>query len=90
MAKYLPIYGIVAAVAVIGAVLFGATASTVIIAVLLLACPAMMFMMMGMGGHGHGSGNTGPAQHGVDEPRAAGSDSVTSDGHRPHDRPVEL
>ncbi len=53
-------YGVAVVAGVVAAISLGAPASTVLLALVLLACPVMMMFMMGGrggmgGGHGHGS-----------------------------------
>lgn len=52
--QYLPWYAIALTAAIIGAVALGVPMSTLLLALVVLACPLMMMFMMG-GGHGHGS-----------------------------------
>ena len=66
--RHLLIYGIVAAMLVIGVAAFGASPSTLFAAGFLVLCPLMMiFMMAGMhgGGLGHGEHDSGgsPNEH---------------------------
>ncbi|MDH6194274.1 hypothetical protein M2272_000895 [Mycobacterium frederiksbergense] len=58
-------YALALAVVIVGAFAVGVPASTVVLALVVLACPVMMMFMMG--GHGgrsnHGSGSDGDPQH---------------------------
>ncbi len=52
-------YGVALVFVAIGAVILGAPSSTVLLSLVLLACPAMMMFMMA-GGHRHGGSDTDP------------------------------
>lgn len=52
-------YGAALVVVAIGAIALGAPSSTVLLSLVLLACPAMMMFMMA-GGHRHGGSDTDP------------------------------
>ncbi len=58
MPKYLLGYIAIAAAAIVAAITFGASATTVLIALAVLVCPAMMVFMMGSGHGGHGATTT--------------------------------
>ena len=55
-------YGAALIAAVLVALTLGAPASTVLLALVLLACPVMMMFMMSTG-HGHGTGHDGGDTH---------------------------
>ncbi|GAA2788437.1 MULTISPECIES: hypothetical protein [Mycolicibacterium] len=60
MPKYFWGYLAIVAAAVVAAIAFGASATTVLIGLAVLVCPAMMFFMMGsMGSMGSGHGGHG-------------------------------
>lgn len=61
--QYMPWYAAALAVAVIGAVAFGAPLSTVLLLLVVLACPAMMMFMMGGMGGGSDHGSTEIGEH---------------------------
>lgn len=57
--QYFPWYAIALAILIVGLVFAGVPAATLLIALVVVACPVMMMFMMGVmgvkGGHGHGS-----------------------------------
>jgi hypothetical protein len=53
----MPWYALAVVAGVIGAIALGASASTVLLALVLLACPVMMMFMMGGMGGGRGQGS---------------------------------
>jgi hypothetical protein len=51
--QHLPMYAIVLAIVIVGALAAGVPATTLVFGLMALACPLMMLFMHG--GHGHGS-----------------------------------
>jgi hypothetical protein len=69
------LHAVAVAIVIVGALVFGMSAGTLLLLGIALACPLMMiFMMHGMGGHGHGGGQDG------------GQDRVTNDSGKTHRR----
>lgn len=50
--RYLPWYAIALALLVVGLAIGGVSMSTLLVALVVLACPVMMMFMMGSHGHG--------------------------------------
>lgn len=62
---HLPLYAIAVAILVVGLAFAGVPVQTILIGLVVLACPLMMMFMMG--GHG-GGGGPGGSDHGADQP----------------------
>lgn len=57
--RYLPWYAIALALLVVGLAIGGVSMSTLLVALVVLACPVMMMFMMGSRGHGDDHDNVG-------------------------------
>jgi len=63
--NHLPLYAIALAILIVGGLAAGVELSTLLLVLLVLACPLMM-LFMGHGGHGHGGGPDN--RHGDERP----------------------
>lgn len=75
--RYLPWYAIALALLVVGLAVGGVSMSTLLVALVVLACPVMMMFMMGSHGHGDdhdkaGGGTPGDANTRHDHGPTAG------------------
>lgn len=63
--QHLPLYAIALAIVIVGLAFVGVPVQTILLGLLVLACPVMMmFMMGGHGGHGGGGSGQGVDQSG--------------------------
>jgi fatty acid desaturase len=66
--EHLPIYALALAVLIVGLVATGVSVTSLIVPLLVLACPVMMFFMMrGMHGGTHGASSPDPPERRHDE-----------------------
>jgi hypothetical protein len=66
--EHLPIYALALAVLIVGLAATGVSVTSLIVPLLVLACPVMMFFMMrGMHGGAHGESSPDPAEKRHDE-----------------------
>lgn len=64
MKQHLPLYGLAAAIVIVGIAAFGLPLSSLLLLAVVLVCPLMMMFMHGGGGHGgHDAGAVPPDQH---------------------------